>query len=177
MPLCLCDLVVNDLICQRAEGIIAEGRVRFKRNLARCFSRGTVGKSPALMSFFSGCGRHGVFIDHRDDGIHPFLDLAYLRMHFFDQVMFYLGKFLDAFTLFLEPGQKIVLGDGNPAHPPKAKPPANHPGQRHPEIELIDIHAGLWPNFAGAFVQWPNFSDASGRISDSFVSAGEAVLT
>jgi hypothetical protein len=96
-------------------------------------------KKDALTRFFSGCLRDGVFIDRRDYCIHPILDLPNLRMHFFDQVMFHLRQFLDAFALFLKTGQEIVLVDGNPAHPPKAKDPANHSRQGHPEFEFIDI--------------------------------------
>jgi hypothetical protein len=95
---------------------------------------------------FSGGGRLGVFVNRGDDGIHAFLDLADLRMHFLNEVMFDFREFLEAFALLLEPGQKLVLAEGNPAHPPKAKAPANHARQGHPEIEQIEIHVGRWLN-------------------------------
>jgi hypothetical protein len=99
-----------------------------------------VGNARDFHADFSGCGLRGVFIDGGDDDIHAFLDLADLRMHFLNEVMFQLREFFDAFALFLEPGQELVLVEGDPAHPPKAKAPTNHARQGHPEIEQVDVH-------------------------------------
>ena len=103
---------------------------------------GQAGNPRDFTASFSGWERRGVFVDGGDDGIHAFLDFADLRMDFLNEVMFQLREFFDAFALFLEPGQKLVLIDGNPAHPPKAEAPTNHARQGHPEVELVEIHGG-----------------------------------
>jgi hypothetical protein len=61
-------------------------------------------------------------------------------MHFLDEIMLEPGQLFDAFALVPKLIQKAVLFDGEPAHPPKTKAPANSPGRSHPKGEAVSIH-------------------------------------
>ena len=73
--------------------------------------------------------------------LHAFLDFAYLRMDFPDEVMLGAGKFLDAVGLLAELIDEFVLGGGDAVHPPEADAPADGANKGHPEGKVIEVHS------------------------------------
>jgi hypothetical protein len=74
-----------------------------------------------------------VFLHRSNHLDHTFFDFADLRMNLFDEVMFDLGELFDPATLFAQLVHQMILFGRDPAHPPKAAPPAHEADYRHPK--------------------------------------------